>query len=643
MNASTPLTFDDLLRLQQIGDPQISPDGSEIAYVVSAATLDVGQSAPTSCIWAVMTTGGEPRQVTRGPSSDDLPRWSPDGQKLAYRSDRVERGIGQIYIVTRGLGEGVALSRFDGGLTDFVWSPDGRSIAAVVVDPKPPHDEGADEILYEDDSRFARIWIIDVATGSTTQVTHGDEHIWELCWSPDGRFIAAVTSNTPHRWAWYRSSLSRINVSSGEVTELHVPERQIARPAWSPDGQWIAVTTSIWSDPGMTGGDVLLVSASGDEVRHLRASDARSHLTVHWESESRSLLTSALEHGGAAICQVTLDGSAETLWREERGLVSYGTTVSRDASVVAAVMSSWNEPPEVWVGRAGADVNWQCLTHHNDELSGRIPGRLETRHWNAPDGQEIQGLLLRPDGIPEGQAVPMVTMIHGGPTGTSAYTFSERGTTGWIPELLRRGVAVLLPNARGSAGWGLKFAEANQHDMGGADLQDVLAGVDDCVLSGLADPDRLGVCGWSYGGYLTAWAVTQTDRFKAAIAGASITNWVSFHGTSDIPAFDEFFYRADPYDLSGPYVGFSPIFEANRVTTPTLFLHGERDLICPVDQAKEMFRALRDRGVPTQCVIYPREGHPIRENLHRHDMLERGVEWLCRWMGVPAEDREITT
>ncbi len=638
MTPTTPLTFDDLLRLKHIGDAQISPNGSEVAYVVSAASLGVGESAPSSHIWTVASSGGAARQVTTGSGSNDLPRWSPDGQTLAFRSDRQERGTGQIYLLTRDLGEPVAVAGFASGVSDFAWSPDGRSIAAVVVDPTPQQEAGADHILYEEQLRFARIWIIDVASRDIRQLTRGDENIWEFCWSPDGAAIAAITSTTPHRWDWYRARLSRIDVASGAVTTLHVPERQIARPAWSPDGGWIALTTSIWSDPGMTGGDVLLVSADGQQVQRLAGNDTRSHLTVHWEADSRSLLSAAIERGASSLCQVTLDGSAETLWREESSLASYGVTASGNASMVAAVMASFNQPPEVWLGRAGSDVEWRQLTVHNAEFADRIAGRLETRYWSAPDGEEIQGLLIRPNDVPEGQSVPMVTMIHGGPTGTSGYAFPDRGTSGWIPELLRRGVAVLLPNARGSAGWGLRFAEANQRDMGGADLQDILAGVDDCVRSGIADPDRLGVCGWSYGGYLTAWAVTQTDRFKVAIAGASITNWLSFHGTSDIPAFDEFFYHADPYDLDGPYARFSPILASNRVTTPTLFLHGERDLICPVDQAKEMFRSLRDRGVPTQCVVYPREGHPIRETAHRRDMFDRGIGWFCRWMNVAAAD-----
>ena len=638
MSASEPLTFDELSQLKQIGDPQISPDGSVVAYVVAESALGVGEPSSKSSIWLVNVDGGEPRRVTTGTSTDNHPRWSPDGSQLAFGSDREIRGAAQIYLLGSGPGEARRLTDFADGVSDFEWAPDGKSMAAVATDSKPERDAGDDRILYEDEPRFGRLWTLNLESGSVKQVTAADLHIWEFCWAPDGSAVAAITSDKPHRWDWYRSRLSRIDVISGEITTLHEPDRQLARPAWSPDGKWIAVVTSVWSDPGMTGGDVLLVAGDGSEVRHLAGNDPRSHLSLHWEPDGRSLLTGAMERGTAAMSQVTLDGSTETLWREEKNFASYGVTTSRDAGTVAAVIAAFNQPAEVWVGRAGADVEWRRLTSHNDALIDRLPGSIESRIWHAADGQEIQGWLVWPDNVPHGTAAPMVTIIHGEPTGTSPNSYPERGTSMWVPALLRRGVAVFFPNARGSAGWGLTFAEANQRDMGGADLQDILAGVDDCVSKGIADPDRLGVCGWSYGGYLTAWAVTQTDRFKAAIAGASITNWVSFHGTSDIPAFDEFFYRSSPYELDGPYVKFSPIYAAGRVTTPTMFLHGERDLICPVGQAMEMFGLLRDRGVPTECIIYPREGHPIREDAHRRDMHQRGVDWLCRWMGVTRVD-----
>ncbi|HEX3723707.1 MAG TPA: prolyl oligopeptidase family serine peptidase, partial [Nitrolancea sp.] len=532
MDAISPLSFEEILNLKQLGDPTISPDGGAVAYVVADTALGVGDPAPSSRIWTVAAEDGQPIQVTNGPGSDDTPRWSPDGRTLAFRSDRTQRGTGQIYLLSNGFGEAKELAHFGGGVLDYAWSPSGSLIAAVILDEKPEHDEGADHIVYEDQLRFGRLWLIDVATGIAKQLTQGSEQIWEFCWSPDGGALAAIVSDLPHRWAWYRARLCRIDLVNGAVTTLYAPERQIARPAWSPDGAWIAVVTSTFSDPGMTGGDVVLVSATNGEVRRIGGHDARSHLTLHWEADGRSLLTSAIEGGHASLSQVTLDGSTETLWRNEASFISYGVSATRSASLVAATIASLNQPPEVWICEAGADVNWRQLTHHNEALADRIPGEIETLHWIAEDGQEIQGLLVRPTAIAAGKAMPMVTMIHGGPTSISGYSFPGGSVTGWVPELLRRGVAVYFPNPRGSAGWGLAYAEANQLDMGGSDLQDVLSGVDECVRRGIADPERLAVCGWSYGGYLTAWVVTQTQRFKAAIAGASITNWVSFHGNS---------------------------------------------------------------------------------------------------------------
>jgi dipeptidyl aminopeptidase/acylaminoacyl peptidase len=621
--------------MKQVGSPELTPDGRTVAYVVGDAALEVGAPAPESRIWLVPVDGGEPRQATFGPGSDVQPCWSPDGTRLAFRSDRAERGVWQVYLLG-GLGEARQLTECPGGVSEIAWSPDGSRLAAVVQDARPERAEGVDHILYEDEPRFDRLWLIDVATGEARRLTTGAQQVWEFCWSPDGTALAAIVSDQPHRWAWYRSRLCRIDVESGAATTLLVPERQLARPSWSPDGAHIAVVTSIFSDPGMTGGDVLLVSATTGETRRLAGNDTRSHLTLHWEADGRSLITSAIEQGEAALSQVTIDGAAETLWRDRSWFASYGVNALPGAKLVTATIATPNAPAEVWVGQVGAEVEWRQLTHHNDDIAGRIPAEVEAIHWTAADGLQIQGLLVRPTGVTGDRPLPLVTMIHGGPTSISGYAHPSQGVPFWLPELTRRGVAVFFPNARGSTGWGLTFAEANQRDMGGADAQDILSGIDALVERGIADPERLAVCGWSYGGYLTAWIVTQTQRFKAAIAGASITNWVSFHGTSDIPAFDEFFYRADPLDLAGPYIRFSPLYAVDNVTTPVLFLHGERDAVCPVTQAKEMFRALRERGVETECVIYPREGHPIRERAHRRDMFERGINWLCRGIGCDA-------
>jgi len=635
-SARGSLTVDDLLGVQAVGDAQVDPDGRRVVFVVADATVEHKASSPLSRLWLLDTDGGEPVRLSAGPWTDDLPRWSPDGATLAFRSDRGERGKGQLYLLRGSAAEAEPLHAFDGGINAIHWSPDGRTIAVVATDPPVRESEGRGEardwVLFEDEHRYERIWLVDVVSGAVRRLTEPDLQVWELTWSPDGRSIAALVSDLPYQWAWYRARLARIEVADGSVRTLYAPSRQLARPAWSPDGRWIAVVTSTWSDPGMTGGNVVLVPAGGGDARDLTPGQPRSHLDLHWLPGSETLLTAALERNRAAVCAVGLDGETETLWSAERAFAAQSLSASRDGTVLAAAIGEPARPAEVWVGRRGVSgaaepVAWERRTDFNPSFARRVVPPVETIAWSGADGTPVEGLLVRPLGW-AGGPVPLVVLIHGGPTASSDYGFRATGPRGWAPLLAARGCAVLAPNPRGSAGWGLEFAEANHGDMGGSDLADILAGVEYCVAAGIADPERLGVGGWSYGGYLTAWAVTQTDRFQAAIAGASITNWHSFHGGTNIPAFDEVFYRSDPYSLDGPYATRSPLFYVDRVTTPTLFVHGEQDPCCPVGQAYEMFRALRSRGVETRCVVYPREPHPIREREHARDLLERGAAWF---------------
>jgi dipeptidyl aminopeptidase/acylaminoacyl peptidase len=312
------------------------------------------------------------------------------------------------------------------------------------------------------------------------------------------------------------------------------------------------------------------------------------------------------------------------------GILHAGDITSIDAAGQHAAMTvaDARNPPEPHVIElTSAAPQPSRLANLNPELRERALLETTTLHWRSFDGQLIQGLLVRPAGAADGP-LPMLVQVHGGPTSLWQHGFNALRSTGWVPLLASAGFAVLMPNPRGSMGFGTAFAEANVGDMGGADWADVMAGVDYCVAEGLADPNRLALAGWSYGGYMTAWGVTQTTRFKAAVAGASITNWISFHGVSTIPGFDATFYPGDPFNWDGPYGQFSPMLHVRNVKTPTLFLHGEQDPICPLGQAHEMWRALKELGVETQLVVYPREGHGIREREHARDVLERAVAWI---------------
>lgn len=634
---------DDFLDVKVVSDVQVDPPGRRVAFVVAGSTVEKGEPSPVSNIWLLDVDGGDPRQITHGNWTDDLPRWSPDGSMLAFRSDRARRGTGQLYLL-RSWGEALPLHQFDAGVTAIHWSPVGDRIA--VIAPDAPHgapgseaatrrEQGDDRVLFEEEHPYGRVWLVDPESGEARCVTDGPFHVWEIAWSPDGASLAAIISDLPYQWSWYRSRLARIDLRDGSVHELYAPERQLTRPAWSPDGRWIAAISSTWSDPGMTGGDLFVVPAGGGEARDLTAGQLRSHFTAHWRPDSGSLVSAALERNRAAVCEVGLDGETETFWRDELAFAAYDMTASASGRVVAAAIAGPTRPAEVYIGRVDGDgpVVWTRRTNFNAPFADLQMAPVETVGWTAKDGTPIEGLLARPLGGASGP-VPLVVMIHGGPTSSWSYGLRGGGFGGLVQMLATRGIAVLMPNPRGSTGWGLAFAEANHGDMGGEDLNDILAGVDHCVQAGIADAERLGIAGWSYGGYLTAWAITQTARFRAAIAGASITNWYSFHGGTNIPAFDEIFFGTDPYSLQGPYASRSPIFYVDTARTPTLFLHGEQDPCCPVGQAYEMTRGLRSRGVEAQCVVYPREGHGIRERRHQQDVLERSLAWFVERLSL---------
>ena len=630
------LTSDDLLNLQHVTDAQIRPDGRRIAYTVSALVTDVKQAKGASRIWQVTPDSSDPQPLTAEGTRAASPRWSPDGATLAFLGSRDEDGTDQLFLLNE-WGEAQQATECAGGVVGFSWLPDGVGLLLLVTDAPPDdeadeHEAGRDWTVYEHHHRFTRIWRYDLASQALLQVSHADAQVYELAVSPDGREIVALVADEPYNWSWYRARLARL-MPDGTFETLHTSKKQYTNPAVSPDGQRIAVITCTFSDQGMTGGDVLLIDLDGRNAQLLTDGHPRSYLNVAWEPDGSRLLCGAIEDGEAGLGWLGLDGSWDVFWRDQAAIHRYGGAIfsrSADGNTLALTRSTPAEPSNVHT----FDLSTRTLTRHTDhhrQLRGRQIAPVETLHWRAPDGTTIQGLLVRPA---EGgnEPLPMVTLIHGGPTSLWSYDFPGARSMGWVQLLAAEGFAVLLPNPRGSMGWGTAFAEANIGDMGGADWGDIVAGVDYCVAEGIADPDRLGVGGWSYGGYLTSWAVTQTTRFKAAVAGASITNWISFHGASTIPDFDAAFYAVDPFNWDGHYGQFSPMAHVRNVTTPTLFLHGERDPICPLGQAHEMWRALKELGVDTQLTVYPREGHGIREREHARDVLDRAIDWWKRYL-----------
>ena len=376
-----------------------------------------------------------------------------------------------------------------------------------------------------------------------------------------------------------------------------------------------------------------MATPDGETIRELSADHIASASWLAWTDDSRRLICAAHERGSAALAEIDVaSGQRTAIWRDDAVLAESNWQQFSRARTgsIAVVREDAGNPRDVWVGSSGpGGLEWDRLTRLHPQANELQLGPMESIHWEGAGGCEMQGLLIRPPGANPKRPRPMVTVVHGGPTSVHARQYYA--SRGWLQLLATQGIAVFLPNPRGSTGWGLQFAESNIGDLGGDDWEDIQRGIDHCVGQGIADPDRLGIAGWSYGGFMAAWAVTQTDRFKVAMMGAGISDWRSFHGKSYLCDWDTTYLGdADPSDPDGPYRRLSPITYVKRVTTPTLILHGEVDLDVPVEQGHIFYRALKDLGVETELVVYPREAHGPQERNHLLDIAGRVTEWFTR-------------
>lgn len=627
------LTVDDLLSFQKVGAARISPDGQVVVYEVGAALANA--DAQGTSLWIVETTGGTPRQLTRGSGKDTAPAWSPDGRTLAFLSDRGGEG-NRLYLLRRDGGEAQPLETGSGAIKRFVWSPDGTMIAFLRADLAPQEAKGARNapIVIEEAFRLDRVWTVELASGTTRCVTAAAAHVWELAWFADSAALALVIADDPTDAAWYGCRLARLDLATGALTTLYQPPigRQIAHPAPAPDGRTVACIACSWSDPGTSGGDLWLIPSDPTAVtvpHNLTSGATFSVNTVSWQPDGQNLLCYAYDDLGSSLGLVDANqpGSWQRLWYGPYSLDFGGIYPANDGRTFATPRSAGREPSDLWLGEITAGtITWRPLAATHGEHLAKLTCDFTELRWTAADGLELHGLLMRP---PDATGpTPLVTIVHGGPTGMANHSFSTRSFNALVPLLAARGIATFLPNYRGSNGRGVPFAEANHGDMGGNDWTDIVAGIDQLVADDIATPGRLGLCGWSYGGYMTMWGITQTTRFRAAVAGAGIANWHSFHGASDLHPWDALFYEADPYDPQGIYAARSPIYASHRVTTPTLVLHGLEDRVVPPDQGREFFRALKDRGVETQLVLYPGSGHGPHEPHQIRDVQERSLTWL---------------
>jgi dipeptidyl aminopeptidase/acylaminoacyl peptidase len=616
-----------LAKVRTFKETALTQDGHRLAWVEDLPEGESGASA----VYVRDLPSGDAHRVTaaadRGNYREHGVAWSPDGRALAFLSDGGSRGQLQLYVIdpARG-GPARRVTSVAGQLSHPLWSPDGKQIAVLLV-AGSTQETGA-LVAYKPDAGVVgdlveeqRIALVDPAAGSIREMSPPNLYVYDYDWSPDGRAFAAEAvegSGTNNYWI---AQLYVVRADTGAARSIWKPPFQIAVPRWSPDGRSIALIHGIMSDEGSNGGDVFVVPAEGGPARNVTPDLEGSARRLAWRGAGDILFDEYVDGKSALVTVGSAGGTRSTTWSAPQQIASL--SIASRADTVAAVVQSFDEAPEVYAGPAG---QWTRQTTANSSIKP-LWGEVRSLHWTS-DRHPVQGWLLYPPRFDPSRRYPMVVSVHGGPSSASYPTWPAR----WNAVLPTQGYFVLLPNPRGSYGAGEAFTQANVKDFGYGDLRDILAGVDAAIKQAPIDADRIGVTGWSYGGYMTMWAVTQTNRFRAAVAGAGIANWQSYYGQNRIDQWMLPFFGATVYENPDVYARSSPITFIKRVKTPTLVLHGDRDSEVPTPQGYEFWHALKTLGVPTELVIYPDEGHAIAKPADQRDIERRLVDWFDRYL-----------
>ncbi|MEZ4588621.1 MAG: S9 family peptidase [Gemmatimonadales bacterium] len=627
-------TVDDLMRLKTVTDVQLSPDGSKVAYVVTVPVVDKNEH--DSDVWLVPAAGGEPIQLTNSPKGDQSPRWSPDGRRIAFVSMR--DGPPNIYLLDLRGGEPRKLTRTEGGVQGFAWSPDGGRIAFTSADPPSEERKQATEatagvIVVDEHFPMARLRVVDLASDEVVTLTGSDRHVTAMSWAPDGTRLVVSAQPTPRVPDGDLSDLLVVPADSGTVRSLVSWEGPDGSPAWSPDGSEILfVSGGGRNELGESG--LYVVSPAGGAPRRLAASYDRDFAEPVWGPDGAIYFGSV---DGVRIQVMRLaKGRATPTALTSGDRVHAGFSLSADGRTIALRVLDPSSPPEIFVSAVDR-YQPRRLTTTNPMLDSLSLGAMKVVRWKSTDGMEIEGLLIEPVGAVPGRRFPVLTYVHGGPTGVFTLGFEPQMGAAPFPiqagpyplqVFAGKGYGLFMPNPRGSSGYGKAFLRANVDDWGHGDFADIMSGLDHLVAQGLADPARLGLMGWSYGGYMTSWAITQTDRFKAASVGAGLPNLFSMHGNTDIPGTLREYFGDVPWRAKERYERSSAMYHADNIKTPTLIQHGEKDDRVQLGQAWELYRALEDRKVPRLFVIYPRQGHLIIEPKQQRDMMTRNLDWF---------------
>jgi dipeptidyl aminopeptidase/acylaminoacyl peptidase len=645
------ITIDDYFLIRDVGQPELSPDGQWVAYTVRTKMLKEDKNEQR--LWMVSTHGGDPLPMTAEGVSSSHPRWSPDGKYLAFLSSRNE-GKSQVWLLNRLGGEAVRLTETVQGVNDFEWSPDSTRLVLILQDPKPEDAEAAkekdkekpapkpktpppfviDRLQFKEDTvgyldrRRTHLYVFDVASKSVTQVTSGDYDDNEPSWSPDGKSLAFTSNRSvPDPDRNFNTDIWVVAANNADkgahLTQITTNLGADRSPAWSPDGKWIAFVsqTDVKAIDYATH-HLAIAPSTGGEEKVLTLAFDRTVRRPRFSDDGRSIYFLAEDDGTQNLCRIAVTGGEITRPLSGRlTVVSY--SLGKDGSVAAQIGMS-DRADEIYFS-SGSDLT--RLTKTNDALIAQLKlSQAEYVHFKSKDGTQVAGYLYKPLDYTPGKKVPTLLNPHGGPVGQYTASFDHL-----VQLYAANGYAVLRPNPRGSSGYGQKFCEAIFADWGNKDYQDDMAMVDYAIAQGIADPDKLGVGGWSYGGISTNFIITQTARFKGAITGASEVLYVANYGHDHYQKLWELELGL-PWENRSLYEKISPFNKVTNITTPTLIMGGEIDWNVPIINSEQLYQALKRLGRTTELVVYPGEYHGFTTPSHIKDRLERYLAWYAHFV-----------
>jgi dipeptidyl aminopeptidase/acylaminoacyl peptidase len=631
--------------VRQFNEVAISPDGRQLVYGSVSTGKRGGVDVDVSSLWLVNARDGAGAvrlSACPGTVCDEHgATWSPDGRHIAFvTTDAKDQS--QVAVVDATGADAHVLTDAHGPLDTPRWSPDGQRIAFLYAAgapklPGPLNPLGRDAGDLDSQVFEQRLALVPAAGGAVRLLGPADLNIYEYDWSPDGSQFAVTAAHGSGDDNWWIAELDLISATDGAVRTLLKPPLQMASPRWSGDGRQIAYLYGLMSDETITGGDIYVTDAKGSPPVDVTPGLAASVHTITWNGSATQIIATEFAAGEEVLATVDVAAKSQReLWRAPQmiwanNILGFtpgdaGIALSRDGRMSAVIRQSFTQPPEVETGAPG---HWKPVTHDNAHVA-RLTGEVTNVHWkNAP--YDVQGMLVAPPTVEPGKRYPLVVEVHGGPS-FAHYPVFPTALESFDAAVASAGYYVFKPNPRGSYGQGAAFTQANVRDFGGGDLRDILTGLDAVLKTAPIDEKRIGIMGWSYGGFGVMWALTQTDRFRAGVAGAGLSDWLSYYGTNNIATWMLPFFGKSVYDDREIYERSSPINFIKNVHAPTLLVGGDRDAEVPISQSYEYWNALRRLGVTTRFVVYPDEGHAFFRREDQLDVMSRVVDWFDTYM-----------